>query len=173
MQTPVQLEPFSKNGTPRLLARPHPIELARGLGFSLWGVALGVFAVATAFTDQNTVFMSGLKTLFCVGAGALAVEALTTGLRHIMHYRHSVLMISDQYIATLSGAAGIVRAYPRTSCHAHDLRYSWLGKRLNYGLIRIDDPNGHHLIGLPLRNPDYALMVANAGEPQPVEAHGS
>lgn len=170
MKTPVQLEPFSKNGTPRLLARPHPIELARGAGFTLWGIALGAFAIATAFTDQNTVFMSGLKTLFCVGAGALAVDALSTGLRHISHYRHSVLMVSDQYIATLSGAAGIVHAYPRIDCHVHELTYSWLGDQLNYGLIRIDDPGGHHLIGLPVRDPDYALIAANASERQPAEA---
>jgi len=170
VQTPVQLEPFSKNGTPRLLARPHPVEVARGIGFALWGITLGAFAVATAFTEQNTAFMSGLKVLFCIGAGAMAVDALATGIRHIAHYRKTVLMVSDQYIATLSGAAGIVRAYPRSECHVHEMRYSWLGNRLNYGLLKIDDPNGFHLIGLPVRNPDYALFVASSPGSQETEA---
>ena len=170
VKTPVQLEPFSKNGILRLLARPHPVELARGIGFALWGVTLGAFAVATAFSLENSGFMGSLKTLLCIGAGAMAVDALSTGLRYISHYRHTVLMVTDRDIATVSGAAGIVRAYPRSYCHIHEIRHSWLGNQLNYGLIRIDDPTGHHLVGLLVHNPGNAIRAASSGDRQPAEA---
>ncbi|WP_138438060.1 YdbT family protein [Marinobacter shengliensis] len=157
MKTPDAISGFLSEGQSNILVRPHWILLLSGALFFALAIVASLIAWQTYVDLKSATSFLILPGVIVFFAGAVAAHfALASAMRLVTYY-FSYLLITPEYVVTLTGIARHVRPLETERVELPGVDETLLGRLLGYGFPQITGTGGTQLASFPIANPHQVL----------------